>query len=67
MFPEFLVPGKFGKFDLSPVTQIPYGEFRVALQRAQQNADKFRACARASSAFACRPPQGLLPSAFGVQ
>ena len=36
-------------------------------ESAQQNADKFRACARASSAFACRPLSELLPSAFGVQ
>jgi hypothetical protein len=34
--------------------------------QAQQNADKFRACARASSASACRPLPGLLPSAFDM-
>src|SRR5687768_11140506 len=32
----------------------------------KQNADKFRACARASSASACRPRRGLLPSAFDI-
>ena len=36
-------------------------------ESAQQNADKFRACARASSAFACRPLSESLPSAFGLE
>jgi hypothetical protein len=34
--------------------------------RAQQNADKSSACARASSASACRPLSELLPPAFDI-
>jgi hypothetical protein len=76
-FLQFLILRKFRKFRkfdlLTALLEAAgcWGRAVLALpdapQGAQQNADKFRACARASSAFACRPRPGLLPSAFGVQ